>query len=298
LAKIRLAVQFIWTLITNSYLIGFVQGKIYTGPIKHVCVPGLNCYSCPGAIGSCPIGALQAVVGSWKYKVSLYMIGFFMIVGAFCGRFVCGWLCPFGLVQDLLYKIPFIAKIETFKGDRSLRWLKYGILAVFVLIMPMFITDVIGQGNPYFCKLICPSGLLFGGIPLVAANESLREAAGMLFAWKSMILAIVLIGSVVLYRPFCKYVCPLGAIYALFNKVSMVQLQVDLDTCVKCGKCARACKMNVAPYKNPADLECIRCGECIGVCPVNAISMGVKPAKKVRPLFENSTGLQTNKTQK
>ena len=66
--KRRTAVQALWALITNSYLTGFLQGKIYRGDLKKLCVPGLNCYSCPGALGSCPIGSLQAVIGSWNFK--------------------------------------------------------------------------------------------------------------------------------------------------------------------------------------------------------------------------------------
>ena len=98
--------------LTNGYLIGFVKGKIFTGKTKQLCVPGLNCYSCPGALGSCPIGSLQATLGSRDYKFAFYVVGFLMIVGALVGRFVCGWLCPFGLIQDLLYKIPFVKKLR------------------------------------------------------------------------------------------------------------------------------------------------------------------------------------------
>ena len=122
--KRRRMIQVLWAFLTNSYLVGFVQGKIYRGKLKNLCVPGLNCYSCPGAVGSCPIGAMQAVIGSWNFKFAFYAAGFLMFIGALMGRFVCGWLCPFGLIQDLLYKIPFLRKINTFKGDfvRQVRW--------------------------------------------------------------------------------------------------------------------------------------------------------------------------------
>ena len=95
---LRLWVQVLFTALTNGYVIGFTEGKIYRGTSKKLCVPGLNCYSCPGAVGSCPIGSLQAVLGSKNYKFSFYVIGFLMIFGSLMGRFVCGWLCPFGLV--------------------------------------------------------------------------------------------------------------------------------------------------------------------------------------------------------
>ena len=88
---LRTCVQTAWTFLSNCYLAGFAEGKLYTGPLKNICFPGLNCYSCPGAVGSCPIGSLQAVMGSWKFSLSLYVGGFLMITGALMGRFVCGW---------------------------------------------------------------------------------------------------------------------------------------------------------------------------------------------------------------
>ena len=269
--KRRRMIQVLWAFLINSYLVGFVQGKIYRGKLKNLCVPGLNCYSCPGAVGSCPIGAMQAVIGSWNFKFAFYAAGFLMFIGALMGRFVCGWLCPFGLIQDLLYKIPFLRKINTFKGDKLLRKLKYVILLVFVILLPMFLVDVLGQGLPYFCKFICPAGTLEGGILLVLFNESMRGALGWLYAWKSVLLAVTILLSVVIYRPFCKYICPLGAVYSVFNPISVFRYRVDQEKCVKCGACAHSCKMQVDPVKNPNDPECIRCGACKKVCPVKAI---------------------------
>lgn len=178
---LRLWVQVLFTALTNGYVIGFTEGKIYRGTSKKLCVPGLNCYSCPGAIGSCPIGSLQAVIGSKNYKFSFYVIGFLMIFGSLMGRFVCGWLCPFGLVQDLLHKIPFVKKIKKVPFDRYLRYLKYVILVVFVIAMPLLLVGESGYGSPWFCKLICPSGTLLGGIPLVAKSGT--SACHRLFIW-------------------------------------------------------------------------------------------------------------------
>ena len=202
---LRLWVQVIVAAVTNGYLIGFVKGKIFTGWTKQLCVPGLNCYSCPGALGSCPIGSLQAVLGSRNYKFAFYVTGFLMVVGAVFGRFVCGWLCPFGLVQDLLYKIPFFKKLRKLPGDRWLKYLKYVILIGFVILLPLFAVDIVGQGSPWFCKYICPAGTLEGGIPLVFSNSALQAAVGWLFAWKNLLLIALILLSIPVYRPFCRY---------------------------------------------------------------------------------------------
>ena len=273
--NLRHIFQSFWFLVTNSFFEGFKTGKIYSGELKQLCVPGMNCYSCPGAKGSCPIGALQAVIGSPKYKFSYYVVGFLFFVGALIGRGVCGYLCPFGLVQDLLHKIPFVKKIETFKGDKALRKAKYLILLIFVILLPLFLVDIIGQGAPYFCKLICPVGMLEGGIPLVWMNTSMRGAVGFLYAWKGLILLLTILLSIIIYRPFCKYICPLGAIYSLFNSVSFFRYTLDHQKCIHCGRCKAVCEMQCDPVKNCNDLECIRCGKCKNACPVDAIACGI-----------------------
>lgn len=280
--KFRHTMQIFWALVTNSFIIGFIQGKIYQGKIKNVCVPGLNCYSCPGAVASCPIGALQSVIGSYEFKFSFYIAGFMIFIGALMGRFVCGWLCPFGLIQDLLHKIPFFKKPKTFAGDRILRKLKYVILVVFVILMPLFLVDIIGQGTPYFCKLICPAGTLEGGIPLVLMNNELKETVGLLYAWKNVLLAITIIASIIIYRPFCKYICPLGAIYSLLNPVSIYKYRVNPKKCIHCNACSNICMMNVDPVKNANDLECIRCGKCRSVCPTNAIEYTILKKQDIK----------------
>lgn len=278
----RHRVQILWAFLSNSYLAGFAKGRIYQGKLKNLCVPGLNCYSCPGALGSCPVGAMQAVVGSWNFKLTFYVAGFLMFTGALTGRFVCGWLCPFGLIQDLLHKIPFPKKIGIFPGDRFLRKLKYVIFLVFVILMPMFVVDLLGQGAPYFCKLICPAGTLEGGLPLVLLNKGMRGAIGWLYAWKNVLLVVILVLSVIIYRPFCKYICPLGAVYSLFQPISVFRYRVDQELCTHCGACAKACKMQVDPVKSPNHPECIRCGQCKKVCPTGALDYNVGKFRKYK----------------
>ena len=272
----RTWIQIGFTAISNGYVNGFLSRSLYHGGLKRLCVPGLNCYSCPGALGACPIGALQAVLSSPKYHFSFYVIGFLLAFGAFFGRVVCGFLCPFGLVQDLLHRIPFPAKLKRIPGDRFWRLLKYAILVVLVLLLPALVTNIIGQGDPWFCKYLCPSGTLMGGIPQLLLNPALREAVGGLFWWKLGVLIFLLLLSVVHYRPFCKYLCPLGAIYGLCNPVALTHMEVDANKCTHCGACRRACPMNVPLPEKPNHPECIRCGACRQACPENAISLTLR----------------------
>lgn len=268
---LRTLVQLVFAALTNGYAAGFAKGTIYKGAGKLVCVPGLNCYSCPGALGSCPIGSFQAVITSRTNKFTFYVIGFFLLFGALFGRLICGWLCPFGLVQDLLDKIPFPKKLRRLPGDRVLKYLKYVILVGFVIVLPLTVLDIVGQGQPWFCKYICPSGTLFAGIPLIASNPPLRAALGWLFTWKAAILVVLLLLSIVVYRPFCRYLCPLGAIYGLFNPVALYRFRIDAEKCTQCGACQHACQLNIPVWQTPNSPECIRCGDCRRACPHGAI---------------------------
>ena len=274
-------IQATWAVLTNGYIKGFLPGTplIYGGPLKHFCVPGMNCYSCPGALFACPIGALQASLTARHRRFPFYVLGFLMAVGVAVGRFICGWLCLFGLLQELLYRIPSPRLHIPEKIDHTLRYLKYVILAVFVVGLPLVWRSDYGAGVPFFCEFICPVGTLEGGVPLVLLNDALRPALGWLFRWKMLLLIACVLSAVFIYRPFCKYICPLGAFYALFQRVSILKMHVNSDACIRCGACARTCAMDVNPRLSPNSAECIRCGECMKACPVDAFSF-VRAEKK------------------
>lgn len=255
--------------ITNIYFPNFFQGQIYKGKLKSICVPGLNCYSCPGAAASCPIGALQSVSGSATYSFSFYAVGLLLAFGVLLGRFICGFLCPFGLFQELIYKIP----IPKFKLFPKLRYVKYVILVVFVFLLPVVLTNYAGVGKPAFCQFICPAGTLEGGIPLLLTHKELRDTIGGLFYLKLSILIGVVVFSAVIYRFFCKLLCPLGAIYGIMNRFSFYRLKFDEDACIHCGICKKVCGMDVDPVVHPDSPECIRCGDCVRECPKRALKM-------------------------
>ena len=266
----RKLIQLYAALLYNAHVRGFIEGNIDTGAGKALCVPGLNCYSCPGAVGACPLGAVQNALASAGNRAPFYVLGILLLFGVTLGRTVCGWLCPVGLAQELLHKIPG-HKIRKSKVTRVLSYLKYGILALFVVILPL------GYGLrnvplPAFCKYICPAGTLGGAVALLAhpANADKFSMLGLLFTRKWVILILILLLSVFVYRAFCRFLCPLGAIYGLFNRFCLTGVRVKEDRCVRCGQCVARCPMDI---RRLGDHECIGCGQCVGECPTGAITL-------------------------
>ncbi len=268
--RLRLIVQLVFTIFTNGYAYGFANGKIYQGKLKYACVPGLNCYSCPGAVASCPIGALQALLNQRGFQVPFAALGFFFVFGSLFGRFICGWLCPFGFIQDLLHKIPVFRKRKTLPFHRILKYGKYVVLFGLVGAGSLFLFGGFAK-VPAFCKYLCPSGTLFGAVPLLTGNGALREQIGGLFSWKLGILILIVVLSVKVYRPFCQYLCPLGAIYGWFNRFSLVRIQWNEEKCLSCKACEKACSVGLSVQEISRSPECIRCGRCVESCPGNCL---------------------------
>ena len=290
--KVRLAIQLGFTALSNGYAQGFLKGEIYSGPLKQACVPGLNCYSCPGALGACSIGALQATLGSRSYQMAFYVLGFLVLTGTLLGRAVCGFLCPIGLVQDLLYKIPLPKRWKKrgkLPGDRVLKYAKYLMLVILCILLPMFVVDFVGQGSPWFCTYVCPSGTLLGSVPLLSVQPMLRSAAGALWVWKMVLLIALLFLAVVVYRPFCRYLCPLGAIYGLFHPVSVYRFSVKESACTRCQACVKACPFEINVFRQPNSTECVRCGRCLDACPHDALTTSFEQLRAALPKKESES---------
>ena len=276
----RRLIQLYAALLYNAHLKGFADGKIYTGLSKNLCVPGLNCYSCPGAVGACPLGALQNALAASATRAPLYILGMLMLFGLTLGRTICGFLCPMGLIQELLYKIR-TPKLGKSRATRALSWLKYAILAVFAVLIP---TMYAAQRFPVpaFCKYICPAGTLEGAISLLAHPNNAGSFAmlGALFTRKVVLLVLILAACVFIFRAFCRFLCPLGAIYGLFSRIALLGVRVDAEKCVDCGRCVGSCRMDV---RHVGDHECIHCGACMSACPAGAIQWkGKRPGRKAR----------------
>ncbi len=283
-------VQVAAALVTNASY-GFIfTHKIYRGILKSFCVPGLNCYSCPAATFACPIGSLQFLfagirpsLASARLHVGAFVVGFLGSVGMLAGRFPCGWLCPFGFLQEMMYKI----RSPKIRIPKILDYLKYVILLFFVIILPLTVLDAYGYGSTWFCKYICPAGTLEAGLPLMWMDPSLRHLIGFVFYNKLTILILFLVLMVLSRRPFCRTVCPLGAIYSLFNKFSIVRMRFVEENCVRCNQCLRDCPMELKFYEGANQLNCIRCFKCYtDSCRYGAIRLEVTgvtlPVRKER----------------
>jgi polyferredoxin len=265
----RLKVQLIGLAVLNSY---------FWAPIgKYACIPVLNCYACSLATTACPIGTITAF--ALVREIPYYVIGTLGMVGVAVGRIFCGWACPFGLLQDLLYRL----RSPKWRLPRGANALKYALLLALVIAAPISLGGgaqkagsdrVVKQstGAVDYCALVCPMGTLEAGVPGLVINAKIRED----MSWKSWLklglLAAVLGLMIVSRRSFCRTLCPLGAAMALMSKTSFLHLSTDQDRCTRCMRCVAACPTYARTVpdetrRKEATAECVLCLECVRRCP-------------------------------
>lgn len=280
----RRVVQFISLVATNSYLASIPKASFYQGNLKGICVPVLNCYACPLAWGSCPIGTLQHFI--IVRALPFYLLGVLGLIGMFVGRWPCGWLCPFGWFQEVLYKL----RLPKFSAPDWLRHMKFVVLFGLVGVVAWVTYE------PWFCK-VCPAGTLEAGLPWLAWSARGSEyALGMefgtwIFSWKIIALVALVLLAGMMRRPFCRFICPLGAILGLTNKVSLLKLDYDLDGCAiahakgsdiegcaTCRNCSAVCPMDLKVPEQTGSVDCIRCMNCASQGSVTW-RMGTEPAR-------------------
>jgi len=289
----------------NSFIPVFWTKKLYGGVLKQYCAPVLNCYGCPSAFFACPIGSIQhillitrpvkfpATARLWD-QLSAYLqalvttltswpMALTALVGLGVGRMFCGWVCPFGFVQDALFKI----KTPKVTMHRYFSWGRYLVLVALVLIIPFF-TQL-----PWFCKL-CPQGNLEAGIPFILWNPANPLSGDPMFPtifwffWVKVVILVVFLGLFVfIKRPFCRAVCPLGAILGLFNRVSVLRMTVEgaaKASCNMCKTCQEICPVDINIYDDANSPDCIRCFLCT-TCPSVSLTWAAgrpgQPAKTI-----------------
>jgi polyferredoxin len=255
---------------------------------------------------ACPIGSLQHFAAI--RRVPFYVLGVLGVIGALGGRVACGWLCPFGWLQELIYKLPVVKweirprkrapwwalllvslayasgawAIATYAPHATLPMAFYliGGFAVYTLLGASRAFAVVGLVfllpfltlEPWFSKL-CPAGMLQGGIPQVLLDADLRGLIGPFYWLKLLILVLFLAWMAVTRRPFCRWVCPLGALWSPFNRLSTLQIRVDQNACIRCDRCQHVCPVDIRIYENECDQACVRCMECVNECPVSCIQV-------------------------
>jgi len=217
-----------------------------------MCSPVFHCYACPLSTFACPIGVIAQF--SALHLFPFVAIGLLIVVGCVFGSLVCGWACPFGFLQDLLAKIP-TPKLEL--PDLA-GYIRFVVLIVAVLIVPY----LFGEGHPLFVCRICPAGALEAAVPNMVSEAFAGEPITWPNALKLTVLALFLIAVLFVRRPWCRILCPLGALFALFNRLSVFYLKFDAEKCTNCEKCHNLCKFGGQPEVSVDHSRCLRCLEC------------------------------------
>ncbi len=240
------------------------------------CYPFFYCNSCPAATSACPLRAIEQSVykNSLNWRLLLYPILILGFFGVTSGRAICGWGCPIGLLQRgtgkiarKLKKYPSIEKLGQHQIEPYLRYIKY-----FLLIGVVILTSyLIG----FMFTDICPIGVLTGTIPTLILYPG-KFVPGYYFLAAIVIFVLFLILIFTIERGWCRYFCPIGAILAPFNKISILHIslapkeKIDKE-CLHCNACSNACPMGIDVCNMNRDPECILCGKCINICPKNLI---------------------------
>ena len=221
--------------------------------MTHLIFPGLHCYACPWAVTICPIGLAQNLIifGAVPY----FWIGMLVVYGLAAGRGFCGWFCPFVTLNDLL-------SFRKVKIQRTASYFKFVVLAATLLGAWAFADTI-------FCKL-CPVASLEASIPYLIMGVAKVNRP---FLIHMGTLGVTLIGMVLIARFWCRYLCPMGALLSLFNRVSFMKLRLDKERCSECGVCTSKCPMGIEPHYQYDNHNCIKCGRCVDSCHLNALSL-------------------------
>lgn len=252
----RRVTQFVSLILLHSSFWSWAQ-------VKWFCNPVLSCHSCALAWFACPVGVFVHYSG---YQVIPFVaLGTVLILGVLFARLLCGWVCPFGLLQDLIYKIPTV-KIALPAWTSNV---KYLVLILMVFLLPYFLGELTSFS---FCR-ICPAAALQSTLPqLISQGTQILQA---LVVVKLGFLVFFLVLATLSKRSFCKVFCPIGAMLAPLNLISLWKIKVPTNACMSCNWCNMACPPQGAPSSRISKgtspnrvLDCIFCYECKNTCPM------------------------------
>jgi len=208
---------------------------------------------------------MEGVVKVFKSMVGLYpdpmakvmAFVFFIVLAVVGNKMICGWACPFGALQELIYSIPVLKKIKRRK-------------------LPFVVTNTIRAG--FFAAMLLFLFGIVGGRKGTVIYHYVNpfNLFNLDFETLSILLTVLvaLLGSFAVYRPFCQFICPFGFISWIAERFSLVRVQIDEDTCTQCGTCIKACPLEAAKgrvFGRRLSADCFSCARCLNVCPVDAI---------------------------
>lgn len=234
------------------------------------------------------------------------VLGTVLLIGAVVGRAFCGWICPIGFIQDIITnlkgKLDFVSP-RTHQSSKHFKYLLF--LGTFLISGSLAIALALGQGSSYKTALgilasgpfiaISPDGTLFGTIPTLIGMARqgffsfLTRPPTIQQAWADLLTTPPLLALRILIligffgtawkvpRFWCRYVCPTGAMMAVFQKYSVTGIKRDPVKCTKCPHCEVKCPMQInildLPWEKFNDPECIMCMECVDACPHGSLSL-------------------------
>lgn len=245
--------------------------KIFIQVAAFIFIPGLfiTVFSAIRDIYTSIIGGSFSITGLAEPLILTVSV---LMISAAIGRFFCGFLCSFGAMGDLLWfigrklKIPRIKISE--KNDRIFKMLKYILLvSIVVCIWTLGLFTVNSTSNPW---------TIFGMYASVKGWPAIQN----LFSIGGLLLLMILIGSLFIERFFCRYLCPLGAIFTLISRNRLFHIKKPSCQCGSCQVCTKRCPMGIPLYQSDTVTsgECIDCFSCIDICPRNNITANPKPA--------------------
>ena len=236
------------------------------------CYPFFYCHSCPAATSACPIRAIEIGAKDSNWKLFFYPFIIVGSVGVIFGRAVCGWACPIGSLQRATGKVSkklkkrykIFEKIGKLRIEQYFRYIKYfdliGLAIIIYIIADIMFTD------------LCPVGFMVGTIPISILSPG-QYVPNQFFYIAFVIFILFIILIFIVERGWCKYFCPVGAMLAPFNKISIYHVSVDKTKCSHCNLCSFDCPMGIDIPNMHRDPECIICGKCVSSCPRDSIEI-------------------------
>lgn len=208
---------------------------------------------------------MEGVVKVFKSMVGLYpdptakviAFLFFIALAVIGNKLICGWACPFGALEELIYSLPIFKKIKKRKLPFALT---NSIRAGLFVVMLLFLFGIVGgRKGMVIYHYLNPFNLF-----------------NLDFETLSILLTVIvaLLASFVVYRPFCQFICPFGFLSWIAERFSLVRVRIDKETCTQCGACIQACPLTAAKgivYGKTFSADCFSCARCLNVCAFDAI---------------------------